>query len=424
MSNNSTKSTSLQREAETTVHLFGDWFDPIEAGLRDRVREFIQTMIESELETALARPRYARRPKTDAENAGGPSVISGHRHGHRSRSLMGTFGRVEITVPRARLDTTAGKTTEWKSAALRAYQRRTAQADSLIAGAYLAGTNTRRVRRALAGVFGSAVSKDTVSRVWRKVKSDWDAWNGRSLAEEPIIRLILDGTVVRVRLDRKATSIVLLVVLGVREDGQKVLLAVKNMGGETSEAWRAVLDDLVKRGLRKPEFLIVDGGTGLEQALAALWGDVPTQRCTVHKHRNLLAHAPERLHEEVSADYNDMIYAASAAEIEQRRAGFIRKWRLKCKAVADSLEEAGDRLFTFTRLPPGQWKSARTTNAIERLHEEFKRRIKTQTVLPSAETAAMLFWALLAAGQITMRKVDGWQTLTHKLANTPIDLAA
>ena len=80
---------------------------------------------------------------------------------------------------------------------------------------------------------------------------------------------------------------------------------------------------------------------------------------------------------------------------------------VKCRAVADSLEEAGDRLFTFTRLPPSQWKSARTTNAIERLHEEFKRRIKTQTVLPSAETAAMLLWALLASGQLTMRKVDG-----------------
>jgi len=119
-----------------------------------------------------------------------------------------------------------------------------------------------------------------------------------------------------------------------------------------------------------------------------------------------------------------MIYAASAAEIEQRRRAFSRKWRLKCKAVADSLEEAGDRLFTFTRLPLSQWKSARTTNAIERLHEEFKRRIKTQTVLPSAETAAMLFWALLAAGQIAMRKVDGWQTLNQKLADKPIDLAA
>ena len=424
MTTNSTNSAALQSQAETAIHLLDDWFDPIEVGLRDRVREFIQAMIEAELEAVLSRPRYARRPKEASDNADAASGITGHRHGHRSRSLLGTFGQVEIAVPRARLATAEGKTTEWKSTALRAYQRRTKRADSLIAGAYLAGTNTRRVRRALSAVFGGAVSKDTVSRVWRKVKSDWDAWNARSLAEEPIIRVILDGTVVRVRLDRKATSIVLLVVLGVREDGQKVLLAVKNMGGETSEAWRAVVDDLVKRGLRQPEYLIVDGGSGLEQALAGLWGDVPTQRCTVHKHRNLLAHAPQRLHEEVSADYNDMIYAASAAEIAARRQAFTRKWRLKCKAVADSLEEAGDRLFTFTRLPPDQWKSARTTNAIERLHEEFKRRIKTQTVLPSAETAAMLFWALLAAGQITMRKIDGWQTLNQKLADKPIDLAA
>ena len=325
MSNNSTKTASLQPGAETARYLFDDWFDPIEAGLRDRVREFIQEMIEGELEEALARPRYARRPTPPAANAGGPSGISGHRHGHRSRSLTGTFGRVDIAVPRARLDTADGKTIEWKSQALRAYQRRTKQADALIAGSYLAGTNTRRVRRALAAVFGGAVSKDTVSPVWRKVKGDWDGWNARSLTAEPIVRLILDGTVVRVRLDRKATSIALLVVLGVRQDGQKVLLAVKNMGGETSQAWRAVLDDLVKRGLRQPEFLIVDGGTGLEQALATLWGDVPTQRCTVHKHRNLLAHAPPRLHEEVSADYTDMIYATSPAEIEQRRRAFIRK---------------------------------------------------------------------------------------------------
>src|SRR5438445_542414 len=123
-------------------------------GRRDRVREFIQVMIESELEAALSRPRYGRRPKTPDENAQGPSGITGHRHGHRSRSLLGTFGRVEIALPRARLDTAAGKTTEWRSTALRVYQRRTRQADSLIAGAYLAGTNTRRVRRALAAIFG------------------------------------------------------------------------------------------------------------------------------------------------------------------------------------------------------------------------------------------------------------------------------
>ncbi len=122
--------------------------------------------------------------------------------------------------------------------------------------------------------------------------------------------------------------------------------------------------------------------------------------------------------------YRDMIYAETAAEIEARRKAFIHKWRLKCRAVADSLEEAGERLFTFTRLPQGQWKSARTTNAIERLHAELKRRIKTQTVLPEAETAPMLFWALMASGQIIMRKVDGWETLAEPLSDQTIDLAA
>jgi len=221
-----------------------------------------------------------------------------------------------------------------------------------------------------------------------------------------------------------ATSISLLVALGVRGDGQKVLLAIKTMGGESEAAWRALLDNLVARGLKTPELVIVDGGTGLDKALAALWPEALVQRCTVHKHRNLLAHAPDRLHEEVSADDTDMIYARTSQEIEAKRKAFIGKWRLKCRAVADSLEEAGERLFTFARFPESQWKSVRTTNAIERLHEEFKRRIKTQTVLPSAETAAMLFRALLASGQIVMRKVDGWPTLSEKPSAQTIDLAA
>src|SRR5207249_1059186 len=295
MKSDTTHSTFAQPEAETAVYLFDDWFDPIETCVRDRVREFIQAMIEGELDATLLRPRYGRLAKHAAADKVVPSAV-GHRHGRRSRSLTGTFGRVEIEVPRARLEGANGKTTEWQSKVLRA-------------------------------------------------------------------------------------------------DGQKVLLAVKSMGGETTEAWCAVLDDLIKRGLRRPEFLIVDGATGLEQAIAAVWEGVPVQRCTVHKHRNLLAHAPERLHDEVTADYTDMIYAATPTEIAARRKAFLRKWRLKCKPVADSLEEAGDRLFTFTRLAPSQWRSARTTNAIECLHEEFKRRIKTQTVLPSADTAAMLFWA-------------------------------
>ena len=159
--------------------------------------------------------------------------------------------------------------------------------------------------------------------------------------------------------------------------------------------------------------------------LSALWGDdLPVQRCTVHKHRNLLGHAPKHMHDELSEDYRDMIYADTASEVETRRKAFVRKWRLKCRAVADSLAEAGDKLFTFTRLSKSQWKSARTTNAIERLNEEFKRRIKTQTVLPCPETVPMLLWALLASGQIQMRKVDGWETLDQLIADETLDRAA
>src|ERR1700758_2920814 len=345
MTSTTTKPDSSQPAAEMAVDLFDNWFDPIETEVRTRAREFIEEMIRGELDTALARPRYSRSRMAGNE---GRTGIAGHRHGSRTRSLTGTFGPIEIAVPRARLNTLEGKTTEWKSEALRAYQRRTLAADALIASTYLAGTNTRRVRRALAALFGGAVGKDTVSRVWRKMKADWEAWNARSLAEEPIVRLILDGTVVRVRLDRKATSISLLVVIGVREDGQKVLLALKSMGGESAEAWRAVLEDLIKRGLRRPEFLIVDGAPGLEKAIAAVWDGVPVQRCTVHKHRNLLAHAFERLHEEIGADYTDMIYAATPEDIAARRKAFIRKWRLKHRPVADSLQEAGDRLFTLS----------------------------------------------------------------------------
>ena len=123
---------------------------------------------------AQSRPRYARHAKSPSGEAEETIGVTGHRHGHRSRSLMGSLGRVEIEVPRARLNTADGKTTEWKSKALRAYQRRTLVADALIAGAYLAGTNTS------GSPYPCRPRRQTGRRVvWRKVKTDWDAWNVR-----------------------------------------------------------------------------------------------------------------------------------------------------------------------------------------------------------------------------------------------------
>jgi len=181
-------------------------FDPLEEG----VRRFIEAILEEELRAVLGRGRYERR-------AAGPA---GHRNGHRARQVVGTFGNETVTAPRARLVDEAGRETEWRSSALRRYQRLTRKAEALIAAVYLAGTNLRRVKRALMGLFEGAVSKDVVSRAWRKVKTDWEGWSARSLADEDIVRrsaaplepvagrgLTLDGTVVKARIDRKATAI-------------------------------------------------------------------------------------------------------------------------------------------------------------------------------------------------------------------------
>ena len=161
------------------------WFDPLEEAVRFQVRAFIEALVEEEVQGALGdRQRYQRKDKPN-----------GYRNGHRDRQLVGTFGSLTVSLPRARLFDEQGLEKEWRSQTVQAYKRLTKRAEAIIANAYLAGTNTRRVRRALAGLFGGKVGKDAVSRAWRKVKTDWESWQARDLSGEDIVRLILDGSV-------------------------------------------------------------------------------------------------------------------------------------------------------------------------------------------------------------------------------------
>lgn len=168
-------------------------YDPIEDRLRLNIRATIEAVFEEELAQFLGCCRYDR----------GSEATPGYRYGHRERQLIGTFGTETVSVPRACVATEDDKTKEWRSKAQPRYQRLPKSAEALIASVYLAGTNTRRVKRALYGLFQGAVGKDVVSRAWRKVKVDWEAWVARSLAEEDIVRLILDGTVIKTRLEKK-----------------------------------------------------------------------------------------------------------------------------------------------------------------------------------------------------------------------------
>ena len=147
--------------AQGRYFLCDDWFDPPENGVRTRIRGFIEELLEAELVAALGRARYIR---PDTAGGGSPRGAASSRHGHRERRLLGTFGATTVRVPRARLTTPEGKTSEWRNATIPAYKRRTKRADALIAGAYLSGTNTRRDRRhALPGAAGFGIDSDAQS---------------------------------------------------------------------------------------------------------------------------------------------------------------------------------------------------------------------------------------------------------------------
>lgn len=137
-----------------------------------------------------------------------------------------------------------------------------------------------------------------------------------------------------------------------------------------------MIRSLVERHIGTPLFGVIDGSAGLAAALREQWPTLAIQHCT-HKLRNLEAKAPMRVREELAEDYRRMIYAESRALVDQARARFVKKWRLRCPAVVECLDEAGDDLFTFLRFPKAQWKALRTTNALERINGEFRRWTKT-----------------------------------------------
>lgn len=370
--------------------------------LRERIRATIEAIIEEELEAALG---AAKSQRVGSERAG-------YRHGKRARGLTTSLGATTITLPRARIEDVRGQSREWHSRMIPRYQRRTERIDEAILGVYLSGTNTRRLRGALAPLLrGAPLSKDAVSRLVGRLREDFEAWAQRDLGELKIRYLFLDGWYPRVRIGKKRVRVPVLVTLGVCANGQRVVLDLRLAGGESEQAWLDAVRALAARHLGTPVLAVIDGNPGLAAALKMQWPQLAIQRCTNHKLWNLLAKAPAHLREELAEDYRRMIYAPSREDVEQARIAFLRKWKLRCKAVSASLEEAGDELFTFTAFPASQWKALRTTNALERINEEFRRRTKTQASLPSEEAVLFLLFGLLRSGQVRLRRLVGWQDL-------------
>ena len=376
--------------------------DTIESRIRVRIRETIEAIVEEELEAVLGAEKSARVG----------TMRQGYRHGSRDRTLTTSLGPSTFAMPRARLVAEDGTTREWRSTTIARFQRRTARVDEALLGVYLAGTNTRRLKGALAPLLrGGPLSKDAVSRLVGRLRDDFETWRSRDLADEDIRYVFLDGWFPKVRIGGRRERVPVLVTLGVRGDGQRVVLDLRLAGEESAASWGEVIASLVARHLRRPVLAIVDGNPGLLAALQTHWPGLAVQRCTAHKLRNLQAKAPARLREELTEEYRRMIYADTAAAVEQARTRFTKKWQLRCPAVVESLKEAGDDLFTFLRFPAAQWKALRTTNALERINEEFRRRTKTQSSLPGQDAVLLLLFGLLRSGQVKLRALVGYQEM-------------
>jgi len=364
--------------------------------LRRRVLEAVESVLEEELSEALGTGRYERSEER-----------RGYRNGHETRRITTELGPQTLEVPRGRIVEDDGRAREFQSRVVPRYARRTRKVDEAILGAYLAGANTRRIRKALEPLLGSEhLSKSAVSRVAARLKVQFAEWSERALSEERYAILFLDGFHLKVRMARRVVSVPVLAALGVAPDGTKRLVALELAVSEAEASWSRLVSDLERRGFTSPVLIVSDGHRGLAKAIEA-WPQAQVQRCTVHKWQNLVKHCPAHAHRELKRDYDRIVYAKSGLAAREAYQAFVAKWRKLCPAVAKSLEEAGEQLLTFYAFPKAMWKALRTTNSIENLNREFRRRTKTQASFSTEEAAVTLLYGLVAFGQIRLRKIDG-----------------
>ena len=185
-----------------------------------------------------------------------------------------------------------------------------------------------------------------------------------------------------------------------------MLVSLRVAASEAASHWSGVLLDLQRRGLVAPALLVVDGHSGLRKALES-WPEVQVQRCTRHTLVNLIAHCPVHARAELKRDYRGIVNAKDGMAGRQAYTACLAKWTPLCPAVARSLEEAGSELLTFYAFPTSMWRSLRTTNPLENLHREFRRRTKTQASFGTEQAGVTLLYGLVAFGQIRFHKIDG-----------------
>jgi putative transposase len=357
--------------------------------IQKEVGTFLTNLMEQELTHHVGREKYERKEgETD------------YRNGSYTRTFcMKGVGDVELRVPRDRDG-------NFQSQVLPRCQRYDQRITEDIAAMYLTGISTRTLSLLSKRLIGRSLSPTEVSNATTELKQAVEKWRTRDLSGETIKYLFLDGVTFRMRIAGAIDLIPVLVAIGVKEDGTKLVLALQSGDKESAIAWREFFKDLKSRGLDGSQIKlgIMDGLSGLEKVFQEEFPHGKVQRCQVHVARNVLAKVPKVVKQSVADDLRSIFYASSRKKADEFALSFAAKWEKDIPSAVKCLSSSLDACLTFFSFPEEEWISLRTTNIIERLNKEFKRRTKPMEIV-AGENACYLLLAF-----ISLKMEASWRT--------------
>lgn len=316
-------------------------------------------------------------------------VRRGHRNGYRPRSLLTSFGQVELEVPRDR----AG---EYQPDCFERYKRVDRAVDEGIKSMFLRGVSTGKVGEVLEALCGFSLSASYVSSVTRQLDKLVRSFENSPIDDDYAF-LFIDGLTVRVRFELKVKPMVLLVAYGIKRDGSRRFLSFRLVKSESHANYLSFLENLKARGLKghRLDLIIMDGALGLWSAVEEVYPDRPHQLCWVHKLRNLAKYCPRRFQEQCTREAARIMYAGSSGKAAKLFRTWRRKWRRTAPKAVDCLERDFDRLVPFLQLPRSFQKLLRTTNVIERCFREVRRRLKVMGYFQNSKSCRRIVVSIL-----------------------------
>jgi len=371
---------------------------------REGARRMIAQALELEVAEYLARHAQAR-----GEDGRALVVRNGRA---RPRQVTLGAGTVKLEAPRVNdKRVVAGERQKFTSAILPPYLRRSPKVSEVLPLLYLCGLSTGDFREALGELLGdeAALSPSAITRLTAAWVEEREEWRRRSLEERDYVYLWVDGVHFNIRLEEDRLAA--LVVVGVRPDGTKELVAIEDGYRESSESWLTLLRDLKARGMRAPVLAVGDGALGFWKAVGEVWPETREQRCWVHKIANVLDKLPKRLQPAAKRALHEMMYAEDKASCEAERKRFIEEHQTKYPKAVESLVTDWERLLSFFDFPAEHWKHLRTTNPIESTFATVKLRTRVTKGAGSRQAGLTMAFKLIQGAEKHWRRLDGHELI-------------